>query len=437
MLGLIGWGAAGLVCGCGQKKKPGEIVFWHEDASEKQMEVMRRQLVLFGQKHPDIVVQANAVQYRYLREKIQGALMSNSLPDVLALNSYWTREPKLRAQLARLDEGWIDEKMARELAADIRTHDLNRGRIKGGLFSLPLASAYGGLMCVYNVNVLERLGLDGMFQPKNWAEFTEFSREVVERANPGKTIEVAALDPFLVHGILLQIVLTHGAGGMAVSRDGKQARYLSAEMRRSLEAIDLYVNTVYKKFGGYSGLLQWRNNVGAGITTIVARFIHGKAAFCAMGTGLLNELVAPELAGCFRADLIPGLERRHGAIAAHALSCAMNRKSANPRAAWELLRYLTVDPAGNGEVSVKLLRPCPINAINTRPEYAVLGPLWRQAQAVMAEDMSFEVSSFSEFLAPLAEDVPFRRLRGDSLEAILTDMNTLVQRVLNETNQSS
>ncbi len=105
----------------------------------------------------------------------------------------------------------------------------------------------------------------------------------------------------------------------------------------------------------------------------------------------------------------------------------MRRDRADDPAAWALLRYLTIDPAGNGAFCIAQGRPSPLTALDDDPRYAEAGPCWPAITAVMALDMPYPTSLHGYVLDPMLNEIPARRASGEPMPRIVDDLDRRYQ----------
>ena len=87
---------------------------------------------------------------------------------------------------------------------------------------------------------------------------------------------------------------------------------------------------------------------------------------------------------------------------------------------------------GNGEFCKAQLRPCPIMAINRDPIYEQeMGELWDMVLHVMELDQA-SGNNFYTTLVGYLEDIPNRRMAGESTEEILEDLNDDYQEYIDD-----
>ena len=403
------------------------VTLWHVWSASREA-LMRDLLAEFAQREPGIAVEAQLVQPDLMQAKVVAAVRDRSLPDVVSLHTDWFADIDAGQEFADLGPVVADLDLDRLLLP----RDLARNRRAGRLRALP--NTVAGAMSLAYLD-LPRLRAHGIDPDPRWTfdAFTADSARYVRAVNGPERLGVIAWDPFIESGHPSLLPFAFGAGEPTVGADGRRSRLDAPGIARVTAAFDQYVEEVYGPWGGYRGLLAWRNRE-AGIVSVGnvhGPLTRGVQGFLFTGSWAVSMIRSghPELDFAIRP--LPGLDRPHGGIACNAWSYALRPDAAAPgSAAARLLRWLTVDPAGNGAFCRRQLRPCPIAEVNRHPDYAVLGAAWNDLQAVMATDVPFTGSVHEHVLTPWWREVPVRRVTGEPMAAIVADLHRRYQAYL-------
>ncbi|WP_455383412.1 hypothetical protein, partial [Salinispira pacifica] len=115
-------------------------------------------------------------------------------------------------------------------------------------------------------------------------------------------------------------------------------------------------------------------------------------------------------------------------------SYAISKSSTRKAAAWEFLKFITIDPAGNGEFCVAQGRPAPIASVNNDPRFEKdFGALWTNIVKSMNLDIVPAAPDVhQDTVKPWLRDIPARRIAGESIEVIMKDVNNKYQDFLND-----
>lgn len=415
-------------------RSPRTVTLWHVWSASREA-LMHDLLAEFARRDPGIAVEAQLVQPDLMRAKVVAAVRDRSLPDVVGVHTDWFADVDAVQEFADLGPAIADLDLERLLLP----RDLTRNRRGGRQVALP--NTVAGAMSLAYLD-LPRLRAHGIDPDPQWTfdAFTDVSARYVRAANGMKRLGVVAWDPFIESGHPSLLPFAFGAGEPTVSADGRRSRLDAPGVARVAAAIERYVEAVYGPWGGYRGLLAWRNQE-AGIISVGN--VHGPLARGVQGF-LFTGSWAIAMIRSERPDLefalrpLPGLDRPHGGIACNAWSYALRPDAAAPGSpAVRLLRWLTVDPAGNGAFCRRQLRPCPIVEVNRHPDYATLGAAWQDLHGVMAADVPFSGSVHEHVLTPWWRDVPMRRVAGEPMDAIMADMHRRYQAYLDDLPRSA
>jgi ABC-type glycerol-3-phosphate transport system substrate-binding protein len=426
----MGVGAAALLNpwrGCAKSEADQDpVTLWHI-WPDSEGQPVREVLSTYSRNHPELLLQPQSVSTNNLKAKLLGAARSGSLPEIFALNSSWIKDlhpnENLVDLLPLLKAEGLDPK------ALLRPWDHERCMQGGSMFCLPATSASGTSMLFTNLEKLQAIGLQEATRFQNWAEFTEASRELVRRCNPDGLLKTIALDPYMGPGMVIHSSLAAGIGAPTISRDGRNALLKTEGSLRVAHALDDYVTRVYGFYGGYRALLEWRFRYAG---------LHRQPAFSSLPYD--SQIFAIAAAGSlarYRRFLpmrnlvvqpVPGLDRLHGGMASHNWSYSMSKHAAQHHpGAWKLLRHLTIEEEGVGRFCRLYGRPSPLIEASDSAYYQEWGKVWEGVKEAVSLDIPYPASSEDEFLRYHLFLVPMRRLRGEHVEEIYSDLDAQYQ----------
>ncbi|MDC7240866.1 MAG: extracellular solute-binding protein, partial [Spirochaetales bacterium] len=309
------------------------------------------------------------------------------------------------------------------------------------LYSLPNVNAGAQGLFFYNKDLMRQAGLDPIKDaPKNWAEFTEVSRILVDKLNTGKELDVIAWDPNQMAGQPSVIVFSYGAGYPTVSNDTKIALLDTPGVMKTAQAFDDYMENIYGSYGGYRGVMEWNSRV-AGADTGAAQvqaFINGNQVFYVSGSWTIGQVKSGNPDMDFGILPVPGFEVQHGGTAKNGWSYAISKSSKHKDAAWDFLKFITLEAEGNGEFCIAQGRPSPIISVNKDSRFLTeSGPeIWSNLVQSMNMDIVPEALDIhQDTLKPWLRDIPSRRIAGESIDSIMLDINDRYQDYLDDINR--
>jgi len=412
--------------------KPITLTFWHLWGGSRE-ELMLKEINDFQKLHPNVTIEATYIPSNDLVQKVVQAAGTGSLPDVFNLSSGWGTQMNAEASVENLDP-WL-KRDGIDLKSLLVDAEYQRSFYNGSVYSLPNVSAGAQGLFFYNKGMMRAAGLDpDKDVPQTFADLQRISKIIVEKLN-GSQLDVIAWDPNQMAGQPALQTFTYGIGGNTVSADGKTAMLNSPEVKKVARAFEDYINDVYGAYGGYRGVLEWTSRVSGADTGAgqVQAFINEKQAFYVSGSWTIAQVQSGNPNVELGVVPIPGLNGPQGGTAKHGWSYAMSKTSKNKEMAWEFLKFLTIDPAGNGQFCIEQGRPCPIQSVNEDPSFTALGDLWTNLVKSMNMDVVPAAPDIHmDIVKPWLRDIPTRRIAGESLDSILSDVNKRYQDYLND-----
>ena len=387
----------------------------------------------YQKMNPDVEFEITFTPPNEMQKKIVQAAGTGTLPDVFTMNTGWHDLLQPEDTLLNLDE--YVKKDAVVLEDILVAAEAKRSYYQDSVYSLPNVNAGGQGLFFYNKGLVEKAGLDVAAMPTNWEEFTEASKIMVGKLNTGDQLDIIAWDPNQMAGQPAVIMFSWGAGHPTVSEDGKTSLLNSPGVIETAKKFDQYVQEVYGKFGDYKALLEWNSRV-AGADTGAAQvqaFVKEAQVFYVSGSWTIGQVRSGNPDMEFGLMPVPGLNGQHGATAKDGWSYAINKGSKQKDAAWDFLKFITIDPAGNGEFCKAQGRPSPIAAVNDDPHYTEdMGEMWTNLVASMTKDVVLSTNIYADTTKPWLRDFPARRIAGESVEEIMEDMRGMFQSFLDD-----
>ncbi len=398
---------------CRPKKKRA-LQYWSHSSGDRIDHAVVEAIRRFESQNPDLSIEHSVVAKREHQAKLHAAAINGSLPDVFNTNSNWIIDAHILDTLAPLN-ALISPA---ELKSILQPRDFSRSMVRDHILSLPTGSASAHGVLFSNISLLHELGLPAKSFEGKWAEFTSFCASLSQALNPGDKLERIPFDPFRVSVTPLPVTLAFGLNAPTVSEDGRHAAYVTKAMHEICVEIDNFIEVTLGRFGGYRGLLQWRNEYAHSEAEHFAQFARKRVAFVASGAWVLNDFAATAPIENYAAGPLPGIKRIHGGISSHSWSIGVNRHSENLQSACKFAKFMSLDPDGGQRISSETMTISPLLAGN-KAQTENYGPVWHGVQRTIQLDMPYAASANSELTAPLFAEYPYRRLRGEPIDDIL------------------
>lgn len=265
------------ISGCGSSEDtvpPGatEVRFWHAMSGplgDTMLKIIKR----FNQENPDVhVTPVYQGGYAQLSQKIIGAVMANSAPDIAQVYESWVA--KLNATKGEEAILALDDFIAAD--PEIRMEDvypvLIRNVTQGGkILSMPFNKSFPVLF--YNRDLFAKEGLDPDDPPETWDEFVRVARHLTRDENGDGTPDqwgwAFNIDSWLIEGFLLQ------RGRPLIDPDTGKAQFDTPEGRDALQFL-VDASTGPKRFAyrvtGYDHQMGFANQkIAMIITSSVSR----------------------------------------------------------------------------------------------------------------------------------------------------------------------
>jgi multiple sugar transport system substrate-binding protein len=406
------------------------LTYWHLWGGSRSP-LVDQLIERFNQKHPEIEIEQSFTAPFDLGPKVFAAAGTNTLPDVFNLSSDWYLNLRPEKTMVNLEPLLEKEKISIENI--LVPAEAKRCYYDGSVYSLPNVTAGAQFILFYNRKLLQRAGISDQGLPSNWKEFTTASKKIVNALNSTNQLEVVPWNPVPDYWTVVGLVV--GNGAQVVSNDSKTAMLNTPGAVEVVEAYDDYVEEVFGRYGGYKGLVEWSSRVRGADTGAqqIEPFIKEKQVFYISGSWTVGQVRAGNPDMDLQATPVPGLKGPQGGEVFSGWAYGIGNNTKHPEAAWEFLKFITLDEEGNGEFCKSQKRPCPIASVNKDPAYdQELGELW----ASICESMNLDMPTHNYFktnLWALLFDIPNRRISGQSVSQIMEDINKEYQDFLNDT----
>ncbi len=413
-----------------------ELSYWHLWGGSRT-ELVEQLIERFKSQNPGYEFEVTFTPPNELQRKVVMAAGTSALPDVVQLHSSWM--PDVNAEDTLVDLTPYLEKEGIDLDDILLSAEAKRSHYKDGIYSLPNVTAGGMGLFFYNKDLMVKAGLDPIKDaPKNWAEFTEVSKTIVNELNDEDELEVIAWDPYQMAGQPATVYFSFGAGHPTISKDGTESLMDSPGVMNTAKKFDDYIEEVYGKYGGYRAILEWNSKV-AGTDTGAAQvqaFIKEAQTFYVSGSWTIGQINKGNPDMDFSILPVPGFNGQHGGISKHGWSYSISQSAKNKDAAWEFLKFITISEEGNGWFCKQQGRPCPIESVNDDEVYQEMGRMWENLVKGMSMDVFPEAPAIhQDVVKPWLRDIPARRISGENIEEIMKDIDKKYQDYLDDLNE--
>ncbi len=406
------------------------LTLWHPWEGTRLKPLFQTTLDRFHDNNPNLEITSKRHTHTTLRQALIDATRTQSLPDIFALNTSWFKLLGGTQNLTPLDPLLASHSIT--LAKILAPRKHNRCLHQNQPLAIPAVSVSGLGILFQNIS----LSPDPT-PPKNWADFTEKSRTLVQSLNTPDELRIIALDPYI--GISPTLFLLLMGKQIPITNPTERHSLLnSPEILAIAEQLETYIQRVYGPWGGHQALLRWRLEVaGTDQSALTNPFAHSHQAYALGGHWGLGQFLSLNPKLKIITHPIPGIDNAHGISAAHHWAYAINPRTPHPELAWKLLHHLTLAPEGIGQFCADQARISPVIAQNQSPLYDQWGPTWQNIQNIITHDIPYPTSIHTELFTPLLANLSFRRVKGDSTHAIISDFHQRFQNLLDQENSSA
>lgn len=146
-----------------------EVEFWHGYSADKA-DTLKEFVKKFEEENKDIdIVEKFVASGEEILQKVQGAILSNELPDLLWGFPTWTGTLESTKKLVN-----VGEMMDEDYRKDIPEGVLNAGKYNDKIYSVPIEA--GTLYMIYNKDMFKEAGIEKV--PTTWDELYEAAKKL-------------------------------------------------------------------------------------------------------------------------------------------------------------------------------------------------------------------------------------------------------------------
>jgi len=352
--------------------------------------MVEKMLSEFAAAHPGITVNNELVGCgAALAERLKVLIAAGIPPDVAMVH---TTEMAGLADIGNLVS--LDNLMERDgLPASMwYPSELGASQWRGSTYGLPIRT--GGdanSLIFYNRDLFGEAGLEDQ-SPRTWDELEDFSRKLIRYEGDHLMVNpIANIAGYT--GDAGELAWLYSGGGRFLSEDGRRVTFADPAGVDMLEWVYNFRSSVYRaigddgEFGNDFVRAQFaEGRAGMFITGVWNfTFVHGVNPDFNLGAGVRPRQQGSSFAGANAGTFL----------------YAIPSGSEHQAAAWELLKWLTVDENGGGWFMLAQGRPSPIIAFNQNPVYYEENPLFSVVGEALASSALVEILPIhSELVAP-------------------------------------
>jgi ABC-type glycerol-3-phosphate transport system substrate-binding protein len=396
------------------------IQLWHHWSTSRHP-LLQARVQAFMEENPDIEVVETLQPQDGIVEKLLTAIAGGGAPDVAMLHRRNLLAFAAEGALVPLDpyitEAGIEESYWYPGEYSSNLYD-------GQVYGLPITE--GITFIDYNTAMWEAAGLDTETFPTTWDEFLEVAKQLTTMTGNGQ-VDIAGYTLGDNLGrTFLHWLITNGQSSI-YSEDGRTAQ---VNTPAAVETIAFLQRLTDEALGGYQNM-QAFTAASSGLDQ--PPFVMEKSA---MENGqawqfLVIQETNPDLQ--YKLAPFPGGPSGDGPVATNQASWSyvIPQGTANPDAAWRLLKYLTVDE-GAKQFLLDQGRASPVVQNNESGDYEGL-PHWDEFLAVSSNSRTIAVSPVQPQVETVLIEMMQRVLTGDMTpEEGAAWGNDEVQRLLDE-----
>lgn len=393
------------------------LQIWHHWSTSRHP-LLQARVQAFMDANPNIEVIETLQPQDGIVEKLLTSIAGGSAPDVAMLHRRNLQAFAAEGALVPLD-GYIS-------AAGIEEGYWYPGEYAsniydGQVYGLPITE--GITFLNYNTTLWEEAGLDPANFPTTWDEFVAIAEQLTQYADNGQ-VDIAG---YVVGDgrSFLHWLIANGQSSI-YSEDGLTAE---VDTQAAIETLEFF-KRLSDALGGYQNVKAFAS-ASSGLDQ--PPFVMEKAAIesgQAWQFLVINE-TNPDLT--YTLAPFPGGPSGDGPVATNQASWSyvIPLGTPNADAAWELVKYLTVDD-GAKQFLLDQGRASPVIAYNEAEEY-VGTPHWDEFLAISQNSRTIGISPVQPQVEPVLTEMVERVLVGDMTpEEAATWADAEVQRLLDE-----
>jgi multiple sugar transport system substrate-binding protein len=373
---LLGTGltavAAGPLAACGAANQPsgqgapaaslgsvsGQVQVWHYYSSQSWKGWLKKTAAQLKEKAPRVDVQPTQVSLDVLAEKVTAAAVAGTPPDVVAHDSGTAAFRGKSGEAAALDARMTKDRVR---LADLVDYQGKEVTFNGKVYGLPFRP--DTRILYYNKKLLRDASLDPNKPPATWDELWTMAERLTKRGGP-MGYEQLGFYPTLGNTHFTMWAWTAGAEFV----DAKNVPTINT--REAFDTLEWYVRWV--RAYDHAAVVEWNKQLSPNATS--SPFFQEKLPLMVQTNGFSANLPRNAPTMEWGTALVPSKIKK--ASWGAGADIEMPAAGKNQDAAWEVIKYLNLDPEVNRQAirdTAQLVAPMAVN----RAEEFTKEPFWK------------------------------------------------------------
>jgi len=407
------------------EKEPVTLEFWNWWGVARAP-LMNSILGDFHEKYPWITVTSVVQPWDRREEKVLTALAGGKPPEVIMSTRREVVDYAARGLIVPITK-YVEERDV-DLGM-FYPSEISGFWWEGELYTMPMPTAGGCELIIYNKDLFKEVGLDPSRAPVTWQETNEYAKKltILERGFIKRVgIDNSSWEMFIPY--------LYSNFGKFISDDGKKIVMDSPEAVETLKWMYHITNDIN---GGIENVADFFQATDEAVQSAFYMGFEGIAHRNVAIFFHIKEL-APDMN--YGVGKIPHGDRigaeSHG-IAGLAFGWGyVIPKGIDPKkyeAAYLLVEWLTTEEKGGGRFMLEQGRPSPVKKFNSNPEYYEINPHWDTILQILEADISIPITpAYIEQTSYIQRGVEEAMYRRKSPEEAIEWISEECQKLLDE-----
>jgi multiple sugar transport system substrate-binding protein len=348
----------------------GDVVF-SNGWTGTRIPIMDKQITAFNKHYPNVMIKSEVVTPADLEKVNLTAMAAGKPADVMMIRSDAIPFFSDNGAIIPLDDYIKRDKV--DVDTIFYAGELGAAKYSGKIWALPNVVGGSRHYVYYNLDLVEKAGLDSKNLPKTWQEMDQWA-DAVRKNLPGSYL----LEPNHTSGshppILVWMTVNNGK---YISDDMKKILLDSPE---ALETLEWLVQFVKRQAGSYEKMAMTDAPRMDCIQT-PGQWLPGTYVAVNHGAAWVDQLQksAPNMR--WAATLLPkngkNPKAEYGAPTYAGWTYMIPKGAKNSEAGWEWLKFATAGEGQRQFIVKSQLRASPAKIFNNDPEVAAKNPIWK------------------------------------------------------------